>query len=89
MEQFKEEILTILATGILNQLGKCDKLRITQLNAFVSFLIKAGSPFDLEFSPGTRRIASSAQITIYINSTTTISRKIAFEAGGTAFGKGV
>lgn len=83
-----QEIAILFSTEAFRQLFTSDVIRIAQLNAAIALLIKLGIPFDVEFSPGTRRVATAAQLTIYINPTTTLNFTLTFEAGGSIFGGG-
>lgn len=86
MENISAEIIQILSTSIFKKIINNDLLTIKQINAATTLLIKAGIPFDLSFSPGTRREATAAELTIYINPTTTLNFTISFEGGGSIFG---
>lgn len=79
------ELLTILSTDVFRKIANNELIRVRQLNAAITLLIRARIPFDLTFSPGTRRAASAADLTIYVNPTTTINFTIAFETGGSIF----
>lgn len=85
MANILKEVETFLSSEVIKQLFSSNISKIGQLNAVIALLIKAGIPFDVSFTPGTRRVAASAQLTIYINPTTTIQFSIAFEAGTTIF----
>ncbi|SHF49072.1 hypothetical protein [Desulforamulus putei] len=81
-----KEINVLLANDTFNTLLNCDTIKITQLNAIIALLIKLGIPFDLEYSPGTRRLAAAAELTIYINPSTTLNFTLNFEAGDSISG---
>ena len=61
-------------------------MEICRLNTAITLLIQARVPFDIEFNPGNRRIAASAQLTIYINPTTTLNFTFQFQEGALRFG---
>lgn len=86
MKDYIKEIEFLLASDTFRALLCENAIRITQLNAVIALLIKAGIPFDLEYSPGTRRLAAAANLTIYINPTTTVNFTLSFEEGGSLFG---
>jgi hypothetical protein len=86
MAELSHDIMKLLSTEIFKQLLNSDAIQINKLNTALTLLIQGGIPFDLEFSPGTRRDAPAAELTIYINPTTTIQFTISFEAGSTIFG---
>jgi hypothetical protein len=72
---------SILSLDIIKSLLRANTLEISRLNTTIALLIKAGVPFDVTFNPATRRIESAAQLTIYINPTTTLSFTFEFDAG--------
>lgn len=85
MASFEKELISLLSTDLfLNLLGS-NNIKTSQIFAIQAILVKAGIPFDLSFSPGTRRVASGAQLTIYINPTTTLQFTISFAGAGTIF----
>lgn len=86
MANVHSEIFNILSTTVFQKLFNSEVVRISELNAAISLLIKIGIPFDVSYSPGTRRVAPGAELTIYYNPTTTINIKIPFGEGGTIFG---
>lgn len=81
MTHSKKSLESILALDIIRTLIRADTIEVSRLNTAVALLIKAGVPFDLEFSPGTRRTASEATLKIYINPTTTLSFTFQFQEG--------
>lgn len=74
----KRTLESILALDIIKTLIRANTIEISRLNTTIALLIKAGVAFDLEFTPGTQRIASSAQLTIFINPTTTLGLPSSF-----------
>lgn len=80
-----KEIFNLISTDVFKSLINSDLVTMGKLNAAINLLIKARIPFDIEYSPGTRREATAAQLTIYINPTTTINITISFEGGGSIF----
>lgn len=80
-----KEVLDILSTSIFRAITNNQQIKITQLNAAISLLIKGGIPFDVSYSPGTARIAAQAQLTIFIKSGVTLNLKITFETGELVF----
>ncbi|WP_026476338.1 hypothetical protein [Alkaliphilus transvaalensis] len=85
MATFEKEVLTLLSTDLFKKILGAGNLPLVQLNAVLALLIKSRIPFDLEYSPGTRRIAAGLNLSIYINPTTTLSFTIPLEEGGTVF----
>jgi len=63
-------------------------MRIAEFDAIIAILIKTKIPFDVEYSPGTRRVAEAAKLIIYINPTTTLSFTVNFQPGGSIFTSG-
>jgi len=86
--EIKKEVLSILSTQTFQRILNNDIIRIGELNAAIALLIKAEIPFDVEYSPGTRRLSPAAELTIYINPSTTINFTINFGAAGSFFGGG-
>ncbi len=81
MHSSKRTLESILALDIIKTLIRANTIEISRLNTTIALLIKAGVHFDLEFSPGTQRTASSAQLTIFINPTTTLGFTFQFQEG--------
>lgn len=85
MNNISKQLLKILSTEIFQSILNNDAIKIEQLLSTQRLLISAGIPFDLSFSPGTRRDDSGATLVIHVNPTTTITFTITLEAGGTIF----
>jgi hypothetical protein len=85
MNDISKELSTILASEAFNNLANSKNLKIVEFDAIIALLIKLKIPFDVEYSPGTRRLAESAELTIFINPTTTINFVISFQAGSSLF----
>lgn len=85
MKNMASEIIQILSTSTFKKIMDNDILTIKQINAATTLLMKSCIPFDLSFSPGTRREATAAELTIYITPTTTLCFTISFESGGSIF----
>jgi len=77
----KRTLESILAMDIIKTLIRANTIEISRLNTTIALLIKAGIAFDLTFTPGTQKIATSAQLTIYINPTTTLGFTFQFQEG--------
>ncbi|MEG6617603.1 hypothetical protein V6C27_14480 [Peptococcaceae bacterium 1198_IL3148] len=80
-----KELELILGTDLFQSLCNSDAIKLTQLQALISILIKACIDFDLTFTCGTRRDATALALSIYINPTTTIQFVINLEAVSGAF----
>ncbi|MFU0799395.1 MAG: hypothetical protein ACFWUE_01820 [Xylanivirga thermophila] len=76
-----KDIYEILSADIFKLLINNNTVQITQLNAAITLLIKNGIPFDVVFTPGTRRTEPQAELTIYINPNTTITFTMGFGSG--------
>jgi len=80
-----KDLETILGADLFKSLLNNDVLKLVQLQAIISILIKACIDFDLTFSGGTRRSATELELTVFINPTTSISFVISLEAGRSIF----
>lgn len=85
MGSISNDLNTLLTSQVFNNLLNSSNLKIVEFDALITILIKAGIPFDVEYTPGTRRIAEAATLTIYINPSTTLNLTFSFEAGGSIF----
>lgn len=86
MRDLMKGIEGVLANEAFKGLLCSGNVQIAQLNAVIALLIKAGIPFDLSYSPGTRRVAAAAELTIFVNPNTTLNFVLNFEGGGSIFG---
>ncbi len=84
-DKLSRELEIIFGTDVFKHIINNDMLKINQLQAAISLLIKAGIDFDLSFASGTERNAPSIELIIFINPTTTINFVIALEAGASIF----
>lgn len=74
-----KDILHILSTTTFEKIVNNDCIKIEQLNAATTLLIKMNIPFDLSFSQSTRSSNKSAELIISINPNTTITFSIDFD----------
>ncbi len=74
-----KDILHILSTTTFEKIVNNDCIKIEQLNAATTLLIKMNIPFDLNFSQSTRSSNKSAELIISINPNTTITFSIDFD----------
>lgn len=79
MPASSNELLKILKSEIFLNLMKADKIKITELNAAISLLIKCNIGFDVVFTPGTTRDFPEAILTVYINPNTDIDFTFQFD----------
>lgn len=85
MANFEKELLAILATDVFKSILGNQLQPIAKINAAIALLVKTGIPFDLSYSPGTRRVSPGFELTVYINPSTTIVFNIAVDNGQTIF----
>lgn len=79
------ELSTLLSSQVLSRLTSSRNMRIAEFDAITAILIKTQIPFDVQYTPGTRRDAESAELKIYINPTTTLNFVLSFQAGSSIF----
>lgn len=79
MAKYSKEIATILASEAFCKISNSDTIKIIELNAAIALLIKTNIPFDVFFSPGTRRDSPSITLEIYINPNSRIKFSITLE----------
>lgn len=85
MADFSKELLTLLSTDLFLNLMKSGSIKLTQIYTLQTLLIKADIPFDFQYSPGTRKIAPGAELTIHIRPGVRLQFTISFDGGGTIF----
>jgi len=81
MADISKELQFLLASKAFQALLNDEAIKLDQLCAVQALLIKAGIPFDLIFTPGTRRAGAEAALTIHINPTTEVTFAIGLGAG--------
>ncbi|OGO76710.1 MAG: hypothetical protein A2Y23_06605 [Clostridiales bacterium GWB2_37_7] len=86
MDGIDKELLTILTSQTLSNLASSKNIKIAEFDAIIAILLKTRIAFDVEYSPGTRRLAESALLRIYINPTTTLNFTFSFQSGSSLFG---
>ncbi|WP_077369787.1 hypothetical protein [Anaerosalibacter sp. Marseille-P3206] len=74
-----KDIINILSTTTFQKLINNDCIKIEQLNAATTLLIKMNIPFSLSFSQATRESTKSIELTISINPNTVITFSIDFD----------
>lgn len=82
MANTNNELGTLLTSQLFSKLINSSNLKIVEFDALLTILIKAGIPFDVEYTPGTRRAAEAAVLIIYINPDTTLNLTFSFDGGG-------
>ena len=79
------ELNTLFTSQAFSRLLSSKNMRIAEFDAILSILIKIQIPFDVIYTPGTRRDAESAELKIFINPTTTLNFILNFQPGGSIF----
>ncbi|QZY53662.1 hypothetical protein [Crassaminicella profunda] len=67
MAKYTKDIATLLASETFCKFANTDVIKIAELNAALTLLIKANIDFDLQFTSGTRR--NSPQVILVISIT--------------------
>lgn len=73
-----EELKTLLTNEIFIKLINSEKAQIAQFNAAIALLIKLGISFDVSFLENTRVAPAKAELTIFLNSTATVTTSVQF-----------
>ncbi|AQS59923.1 hypothetical protein [Desulforamulus ferrireducens] len=85
MKDYRKELEFLLASDAFKNILNADVIKLCQLNAVLALLVKVGIPFDLAYSPGTRREAAAIELVVFINPTTTLNSVLDLEPGGSIF----
>ena len=85
MASLEKELLAILATDVFKNILGNQLMPLAKVNVAIALLVKAGIPFDISYSPGTRRVSPGFSLTVYINPNTTLQFNISIEGGQTIF----
>lgn len=80
-----QEVQTLLAMRPIQKLLSGIEVTLVEISAAIALLVTAAIQFDLTYSPGTRRLAPSFQMIMYINPTTTLNLTIPLTGGTTLF----
>lgn len=81
----KNELGALLSSPLFTNILNSSNIKIVEFDALLALLIKGGVPFDVQYTPGTRRIAEAAVLIVYINPTTTLNLTFSFSPGGSIF----
>lgn len=73
-----KDLQTLLALEVIQSVINCPSIRIKELNAIITLLIKANLDFDLSFTSGSSRSAAEAVLTVFITPTMTVQFILAF-----------
>lgn len=76
-----KEVFDIISVDILRSIVNNRRLKIKQLNAIISLLIKNGVAFELVFTPATYESEASATLEIVIRHGVAIIIEIDFDSG--------
>jgi hypothetical protein len=79
MANFSKELEFLLKNEIFNSLINSEAVQIAQFNAVIALLMKSGIPFYVEFRQNIKRDPAIAILTIFINSSATVTSSIQFE----------
>ncbi len=85
MAGFAEDLISILTSDAFSTYLRDSKLRLVEVDVIIALLVNACMPFDLTFSPGTRRLTPAFQLTIPLNPTTRLSFTINLDGGASIF----
>ena len=75
-----KELSDILSIDLLRSIANCRRLKIKQLNALISLLIKADINFTLTHTPATASEEATTSITIYLNPNVSLTIDLGFDA---------
>lgn len=76
MDKDNNNLFGSISIEVLKKILSCDIIKVSQLNTVMLILIKNCIPFDIEYSPGTRRNSPSVVLSVYINPNSVISFEI-------------
>ncbi|MCT4509745.1 MAG: hypothetical protein N4A48_13505 [Tepidibacter sp.] len=80
MKGFCSELACLLESEAFQCFLNSDKIKLAQVNALTSLLIKNNIDFDSIFTSKTRRNPATLTITVVVNECTRISRKFTFSS---------
>ncbi|QXM05601.1 hypothetical protein [Crassaminicella indica] len=82
MPKYTKDIATLLASKAFCRFANADTMKLAEVNAAITLLIKANIDFDLQFISGTRRHAPKITLIINITPSSTITFTINLEPSG-------
>lgn len=85
MAGFTDDLIAILTSEAFGNYLKTSKLKLVEVDVILALLVNACIPFDLTFSPGTRRLVPAFQLTIFLNPTTKLGFTINLDGGASIF----
>ncbi|MCL2352373.1 MAG: hypothetical protein FWC55_07575 [Firmicutes bacterium] len=85
MAVFDNQIMSVFSWDICRQIAGGEQIPLYKLNIFTAMLANNCIPYELSYSPGSRKEAPAYQLTIHINPTATLVFTIALASGATAF----
>jgi len=77
-----KELREILLIDLLQSIASSKRLKIKQLNALVSLLVKSGINFSLSFTPATQSDEATTSITIFLRPNVSITIDLDFDGHG-------
>lgn len=75
------EVLTLLSTYIFKECNELGRINLAQIHSIINILVKANIPFNLKVTEGTREIAKSATLTVFITPTLEFNKLFQLEEG--------
>ncbi len=85
MPKFYGGLESFFASEIFTKFLSKNTLKIAEITTLLQILIKKEIPFDIVYSPGTRRKSPLIEFTIYINPTTKIDFLISLDSSPSTF----
>lgn len=77
-----KEIKDILLIDMLHSIASSKRLKIKQINALISLLIKANINFSLSFTPATQSDEATTSLTVYLRPNVSITIDLDFDGHG-------
>ena len=87
MNYLDGSITALMSMDIIRQLLNGEAVSYAKYSALTTMMINNNMPFDVSFSPQTRRHSAGIQLTIYINPSSTLVFNIDFENAPSTFNK--
>ncbi len=78
MVNLNKDLELLLSNEVINTLLNSKTAQIAQFTAAIALLIKLGISFDVVFTQNTRRDPATAILTVFINSTASVTTAITF-----------
>jgi hypothetical protein len=85
MAIFDNQLLSLFSWDVFRQMAARQAIPLCKFNLITNMLVDNNIPFEVSFSPGTRKAAAALQLTVHINPTSTMVYVVQLEPGSTAF----